>query len=495
MKLIFPSIFLLFAVISYANITDYLKAGFGKAAKNQSIEGIDAIYVINLDQRPEKFQKITDQFLAYGIQPYRFSAIYGWDLSKVALYEVGMEYQKDMVMGKWASTYSSKKDGAYRELLDQNCSGKRFVSTSVSPGAIGRFLSHLSILQNAYKQGYKTIWVLEDNVSLQDDPHQLSSYIKKLDKIVGEKWDVLSTGIQHPKRDEELFAIEHIWRPDIPLPNQEQLFKQINLNKDFVKIGHGIRPHSVIYRRSGIKKILDFEKKHSLFNTYENELSLIPNIKMFALKHNLTPANPGISDVQTNYFGEKVLWTKHQQTILSQISEIMDRKNFPIAAKMMEFIHDHNPQTVVEIGSLDQSIPLCIAETLKYQKQGVLYSLLIEKGARSRKQEITKTQNFLDALDLKEHYQPFSSTEEFENGSIDILVLDHPSSPTGCLEEVRAFLPKVKPGGHIFFMHACKAPKHQAILHLLEHCTWMKEVSIGCECVLFQKQMNQKQAS
>jgi len=63
-----------------AGLQDHFKKAEGKSDIHKT-RNIDFIYMINLDERPEKWQMSIAQLASYGIIPYRFSAVNGWELS------------------------------------------------------------------------------------------------------------------------------------------------------------------------------------------------------------------------------------------------------------------------------------------------------------------------------------------------------------------------------------------------------------------------------
>src|SRR5207237_6605093 len=76
--------------------------------------------------------------------------------------------------------------------------GKTYFVHCMALGAIGCSLSHISVLQDAYDSGYETIWVMEDDVEVLDDPHRLSDLVSELDTLVGpDRWDVLFTDVDY----------------------------------------------------------------------------------------------------------------------------------------------------------------------------------------------------------------------------------------------------------------------------------------------------------
>ena len=72
--------FLLIACALDAALEDHFKKIIDKTSGHQ-IRNIDFIYMINLDERPEKFQTCIERLAPYEIDPYRFSAVNGWRLS------------------------------------------------------------------------------------------------------------------------------------------------------------------------------------------------------------------------------------------------------------------------------------------------------------------------------------------------------------------------------------------------------------------------------
>src|SRR5579872_4387151 len=98
-------LFLLFnACSAYALLEDHLKPAPNKS-DSQRMRNIDFIYMINLDQRPEKFERSFQLLSLYGIEPYRFSAVNGWELSLEAINDVGIVFQPWMSREKWGTYY------------------------------------------------------------------------------------------------------------------------------------------------------------------------------------------------------------------------------------------------------------------------------------------------------------------------------------------------------------------------------------------------------
>jgi GR25 family glycosyltransferase involved in LPS biosynthesis len=269
-----------------------------------SVRNIDYIYVINLDQRPERWDRTVGQLFPYGIFPQRFSAIYGWSLTPEVLHDIGMKFQHGMWTGRENVMHFPLGSAGNPEFvwLSGASYGKAYFSGWTVKGTIGCSLSHLSVLNDAYESGYNTVWIMEDDICVKDDPHKLSDLIDELDAIA--EWDMLYTDFDWlvVDRTRDLASeIPMMWRPDMGGLNISYLAEHRDLGK-FVKIGSRMRAHSIIYRRSGMKKILDFYKAHDNFLPYDNEVALIPTMQMYVLKDEIVSVHETNTDTRYKYF-------------------------------------------------------------------------------------------------------------------------------------------------------------------------------------------------
>ena len=159
-----------------AGIEKYFKEAKNKPEPN-GIANIDFIYVINLDERPERYQRTMKALEPFGIYPYRFSAVNGWELPPEALDELGIVYESWMPKGPICSVYRHVNGKEYMSYEVMKEEGVAYYCHSLARGAVGCLLSHLSILQDAYDSGYKTIWIMEDDIKVINNPHKLSFYL------------------------------------------------------------------------------------------------------------------------------------------------------------------------------------------------------------------------------------------------------------------------------------------------------------------------------
>lgn len=301
------TLFILFFVLPlFASLENHLQPIPNKAHVH-SIKNVDFTYLINLDSRPERLAYSLQQLYPFGIVPQRFPAIYGWHIPFNVYADLGVVFMPGMWIGIENALYVSPAGYFQFVRLGEALYGKTVFSSWLTPGAIGCTLSHLSILQDAYDAGYSTIWILEDDFILVRNPHLLSALIEKLDALVGaDGWDILYTdpiylyGIDLEKDLQE--QMPYKWRPDMPDFDLLSLFEHTPVGDDFYKIGNRLRTHSMIIRRSGIEKILQFYKRHHIFIPYDHELGFIPNIRLYVTKEAIVDGMDNTSDTKNKHF-------------------------------------------------------------------------------------------------------------------------------------------------------------------------------------------------
>lgn len=277
----------------------YLKPVKNKSL-NSTLPGIDFIYLINLDERPEKYEATAAALQKYHVQPCRFSAINGQQLSTSLLGELGFKIFSGMGKDKWIGSIYKEFHG--QEYISNEIIGKKgvsYFSLGMSRGAIGCLLSHLSVLKDAYDSGYQTIWVMEDDAQVLEDPHEISGLIKKLDATVGEDWDVLFTDSDYKGKDGSSVPCRSLAaRPNFPMQTLDfYLNRFYPVSIDFFRVGMRYGTYSMVIRKSGMEKILSFYKRYSIFLPYDMDYWLIDDLKMYASAREIVSTLPGaISD-------------------------------------------------------------------------------------------------------------------------------------------------------------------------------------------------------
>lgn len=287
---------LIFCILSIyalnADVINHLKPITDKCS-NHSIRNVDFIYIINLDGRPEKYADCIDQLTPFGIFPYRFSAVNGWELSFETLNDIGVKYEGWMDNKGWGTSYLPEDMGEPRH-AHVKVKGRNYFCHCMSRGAIGICLSHLSVLKDAYDSGYDTIWVMEDDIEVIQDPNLVSDLIDQLDKKVGKKgWDLLFTDIDTKDQQGNYIPCRaYAWRPNHVPTNPKRLTQKKKISPLFRKIGSRYGTYSFILRRSGIKKILDFMTTYQLFLPIDMDYIFPDDIKIFTVLDDVVSTRP-----------------------------------------------------------------------------------------------------------------------------------------------------------------------------------------------------------
>lgn len=276
--------FTFFFSLCHAALEDYFKKVENKPTIHQ-MKNIDFIYTINLDQRPEKFESCTKQLNPYGIYPYRFSAVNGWDLSLETINDLGVKFESWMQTGIMGTSYPLEQKGEPSH-EKMHVVGKNYFCHCMARGSIGIVLSHLSVLQDAYDCGYETIWVMEDDIDVIQNPHLLSDLIDKLDKLVGsDGWDMMFTDCDTKNQQGKYVSCKsYAQRPNFKPANPQRFTERFNISADFSKLGARYGAYSMIVRRSGMEKVLNFLKTYSIFLPYDMEFYLPSDIRMYAVR-------------------------------------------------------------------------------------------------------------------------------------------------------------------------------------------------------------------
>jgi GR25 family glycosyltransferase involved in LPS biosynthesis len=272
--------------MAFAKLEDHFKKAEGKSPIH-TMENIDFIYMINLDQRPEKFAKSAAGLSPYQIYPYRFSAVNGWELSLETVNDVGVKFARGMKGGFWGTSYFDEGFEPQHGIIENF--GQVYFCHCMARGPIGCVLSHLSVLQDALDSGYKTIWVMEDDVEVIEDPRYISHLIEKLDKAVGKKnWDILYTDRDTKNQKGEYVRCKSYAKsPNFEPSSPRKFAKEKNINSKFRRIGARYGTYSMIIRRSGMKKILNYCKTYNIFLPCDMMLCLPEGINMFTVRKDI----------------------------------------------------------------------------------------------------------------------------------------------------------------------------------------------------------------
>jgi len=247
-----------------------------------------------------------------------------------------------------------------------------------------------------------------------------------------------------------------------------------------------------------------------IFAPYDIELPMIPNIKMVSLRSIVVTDLVETSDTQTNQFSPNAAWENYKSQSISELSNLWKGGDMTTAAKLMDFVHEKECKTCVEIGSFGGGLTYPIAKALNFQKQGVLYAVdawdreaalegvedlwqikqlgSINYGGVYRNFQNLLNQTSINTCCITMPRRPQEAASSFNDQSIDLLLMNQINSSKQNLENVILYLPKVKDEGYVWVYKAEQPANAKAIAYLMKHCKWIREESNGIYCVLFQKE-------
>lgn len=277
---------------AHARVLDHLKPAKNKLEIHK-MKNIDFIYIINLDQRPEKYLMCLEQLYPYGIYPYRFSAVNGWELSLKDINDVGVRFNSTMEKDILATSYLTKDLEPHHGVTGRY--GRTYFCHCMSRGAIGIVLSHLSVLKDAYDSGYETIWIMEDDIEVLKDPRIISDVIENLDKTVGKKgWDILFTDRDTKGGNGDYVSCSQAAkRPNFRPRNPEKFSVNKPLKNGLRRIGARYGAYSMIVRRSGMEKLISFYNKYQMFLPYDMENPLPEGMRLFTVTEDVVSFRVG----------------------------------------------------------------------------------------------------------------------------------------------------------------------------------------------------------
>lgn len=218
---------------------------------HSNIGKVDCIYVINLDERPEKWACVKRQFDQYGLAVTRVSGINGWNLQQA---------EKEELFGPYP--------------------------VRCSPGHIGCMLSHLSIIRDAFERGLNVIWAMEDDVEILEDPRQVTDLLKALGEIDPE-WDILYTDVDFRNGENYTRNLSLDPRPGQGLPHLLHFVKRVDVSEDFTRMRYRYGAHSLLISRRGIEKLHRYFMHVYFWTHYDNDMHYVPGIKQYSLTRDI----------------------------------------------------------------------------------------------------------------------------------------------------------------------------------------------------------------
>jgi GR25 family glycosyltransferase involved in LPS biosynthesis len=218
-----------------------------------SLKNVDQIYVINLDTRPEKWKRTSNELEKFGLKAIRVSGVNGAKMDR--------ELRKQIT----------------KEVLSWN---------ALSDGQLGCFLSHLAVLKDAFNKQYKCVWVLEDDVHALEDLRGIDELIEKMDAFDPE-WDLLFTNINNRinnRMDNPMLTFEMVMGPNFnySLVNDPSFVPQEN--EDFRRIQYRLGTYSMIFSQRGVKKMVEYFQKAKSNFPIDMQIHCCPNRRSYVSK-------------------------------------------------------------------------------------------------------------------------------------------------------------------------------------------------------------------
>lgn len=226
---------------------------------------IDCVYVINLDERPERWEQTNTLLSEKGIHPNRFSAVNGWNLTQ--------EQKQEM-----AGPYKVRMQG----------------------GPYGCLLSHFSIYKDALDRGFSIIWVFEDDIEITGDVSEIPLLLSRLSEVDPD-WDIFYTDMDVRNRNNSYikFLRNEPGRPDQKILPPEYYAARIPIGDDMMRIHGRYGNYSMILSQKGLKKITDYLSHIYVWTAIDCDIHFVPGIREYSsTKEIITNQRKSLSDTQ-----------------------------------------------------------------------------------------------------------------------------------------------------------------------------------------------------
>jgi GR25 family glycosyltransferase involved in LPS biosynthesis len=286
MNYTFTILFVLISCFCFGELHDHLRP-LNDKTKVTTIRNVDYMYVINLDHRKKKYELTLEQLAPYGIRPYRFSAVSGWNLPIETLWDVSLVFQKGMRPGGMGTVYridsANGKEYMSHEIIEVE--GTPYLCHCSARGMIGCILSHLTVIKDALNSGYEIVWICEDDIEIVKNPHILSDYIDQLDQLEGrENWDVFFTFRDYRGPEGQYYtAYGANYRPNIETRYQEKFNINRPISSDVRQSGSRFGTQSMIWTKRGMEKVLRYYEDYKIFMPYDLDIVLVPDIRIYSV--------------------------------------------------------------------------------------------------------------------------------------------------------------------------------------------------------------------
>lgn len=310
----------------------------------------DQVYVMNLKDKKDRLDLISQSLNNYGIHFTKFEAVNGVDIKITSIEDGIVFYGQDL----YDRTSKLNKDKQYKITCNPKDQIKtEFTSTgyinnnnlTISAGEIGLWCSNVMIWEDAQKNSYNRILVLEDDVSINFKSNQeLNDFYVHLPRT----FDLAYL-------DFKLFTGKNSLIPINQFVN------------DFKTVASGSRAHSVLLSANGVDKLLSLKNggykypidhfyfcyntgKMNVFNYHPNSEcnNYVGYLNTYASSRPLVTLNKLAEDSCIDAMGRNLNQIKLTDTLLDKetlyipkiihrICMIFDSKNQTISTKYKEY--------------------------------------------------------------------------------------------------------------------------------------------------------------
>ncbi len=214
---------------------------------DSGLKGVDCIYVVNLDERLDKWERTHAILNESNLKANRFPAINGWKLPKRVRIELSGPYP-----------------------------------LRLRGGQVGCILSHLSVIKDGYDKGFNCIWLMEDDIEIVGDLNRIPAMLSELSGI-DPNWDILYTDTDFRNSwGEYTQALDVDPRPDQMLRPLQYYLTRTLITETIQKVRNRYGMHSLLISRKGMKKILDYFSHIYLWTAIDIDIHFIPGIKEYS---------------------------------------------------------------------------------------------------------------------------------------------------------------------------------------------------------------------
>jgi len=269
---------LIVCIILYLIINFGSKENFNSKIVEKFNDSEFNVYVIHMAKNKDRLINFDEYYNKSDIKfkPYEiFPAVVGKDLNLV--------------------NYVTEK--AYEQILMTERTGNRIHHYDLSPGAVGCYLSHLSIYKKLVNSNLKYAIIFEDDSIMVSNFYEKVLYSLN---VVPDDWDILLLGVICLKCDEF---------------------------KDYIKINRFWGTHGYIINKQSAKKILEFLDK-PLSKQIDTDMSILIKrglIKVYGVNPILVNQDPKFgSDIQSHVIDSPE--AHNEEFIQQQLSKIHGKR-------------------------------------------------------------------------------------------------------------------------------------------------------------------------